>query len=115
MEVDIYPYTDNQDNVHKRGKRSKKKKVSAPKQKNLNNKNSRRKFIQISKANFRENDLHITATYKNKYIPNTKEEADKITSNYLRRIRYRREREGLEPLKYIIVTECETAKDNKEK
>jgi len=115
MEVDIYPYTKNQKEVHKSGKRSRKQKVSAPKQKKLNDKNARRKFIQITKANFGENDIHVTLTYKNKYLPNTKEEADKIVSNYIRRIRYRREKEGLKPLKYIVVTEGVTAKDNKEK
>ena len=34
LEVDIYPYTENQKEVSRRGKRAKKEKVSEPKQKN---------------------------------------------------------------------------------
>jgi hypothetical protein len=115
MEVDIYPYTIMQQDVHKSGKRSKKQKISAPKQKKLNDKNSRRYLIQTTKANFGEGDLHLTLTYKNKYLPKTKKEADKIVLNYLRRIKYMRKKEGAGSLKYIVVTEYATAKDNKEK
>lgn len=108
-EVDIFPYTRNQKRATK-GKRAKKEKVSAPKQKNLNDKNARRYFTQLTNLNFGEGDLHVTTTYKNKFLPKTVEEAEKTNDKFLRRIKYRREKEGLPPLKYIVVTEYITKK-----
>lgn len=105
MEVDIYP----QSNLPPRPKgRAKKQKVSAPKQKNLNDKNAKRYFIQLINTNFRETDLHVTVTYAN--VPETVEEAEKEAANYLRRISHRRKREGLPPLKYILITEYSSGK-----
>ncbi len=114
MEVDIYPYTENQENVHKSGTRSKKQKVSAPKQRNLNDKNAKRYFTQLTNANFGEGDLHVTLTYKKKYLPSTIEGGKEVL-NYLRRVKYLREKEGLPPMKYIVVTEYVVAKDNEDK
>ncbi len=110
LEVDIFSYTKNQAEISK-GKRSKKRKESAPKQKNLNDKNARRYLTQLANTNFSYEDLHVTATYKDKFLPETIEEAEKEISNYLRRVSYRRKREGLDPLKYILVTEYSTEKD----
>jgi len=115
MEVDIYPYTENQENVHKSGKRSKKQKETCSKQRDLNDKNARRGLSRLVKANFTEKDLHVTITYKEKYLPNTMKEAGKEAFNYLRRIKYCREKEGLSPLKYIVVTEYNVAKDDEDK
>lgn len=111
LEVDIFPYTKNQEEVSRRGKRSKKKNESEPKQKNLNDKNARRYFTQFVNTNFDEKDLHVTATYKDKFLPATPEEAEREISNFLRRVSYRRKKEGLDPLKYILVTEYTTKKD----
>lgn len=44
-------------------------------------------------------------------LPGTVEEAENIVTNYLRRIAYRRKKLGLEPLKYILVTEYKYSKD----
>jgi hypothetical protein len=116
LEVDIFPYSDNQQQAsrNKRGKRSKKEKESESKQKNLNDKNARRYLTQLANTNFSVRDLHVTATYSNKFLPDTIEEAEKEISNYLRRVNYKRKKEGLPPLKYIIVTEYST-KRNEEK
>ncbi|OOM80480.1 hypothetical protein CLPUN_13280 [Clostridium puniceum] len=102
LEVDIYRSTEEQ---NKKGKRSKKKKVSAPKQKNLNDKNAKRYFVQLGNRNFGREDLHVSFTYSNETLPSSYEEAQKQANNYLRRIDYRRKKEGLSPLKYILVTE----------
>lgn len=112
-EVDIYTYTDAQKTASSRKKRSKKVRESEPKQKNLNEKNARRYFIQTANLNFnRDPDaLHVSATYSTKYLPATVEEAEKEVSNYLRRVQYRREKEGLPPLKYMLVTSYSTGKD----
>lgn len=105
-EVDIYTYTDKQNQIAKRGRRSKREKVSQPKQKNLNEKNSRRYFIQTATLNFAGDPeaLHISATYCDRYLPSSVEEAEKEARNFLRRIQYERKKRGLPPLKYMLVT-----------
>lgn len=109
-EVDIIPRTDNAERAT-RGKRGKRKKVSEPKQRDLNEKNSIRYLVQVGNGNFGIGDLHISATYDNESLPQTVEEAEKIVRNYLRRIEYRRRKLGLPPLKYILVTEYKFTKD----
>lgn len=103
-EIDIYPYTQYQQHTVRIGKRAKKEKVSAPKQKNLNDKNAKRYMIQLANTNFGENDLYVTNTYSKKYLPATVEEAEKEITNYIQRISYHRKQQGLPPLKYILVT-----------
>lgn len=105
LEVDIYPLANNP--PRPKG-RAKKEKVSAPKQRNLNDKNAKRYFGQLVNTNFGEGDLHVTVTYAK--VPETVEEAEKEATNYLRRIAHRRKRNGLPPLKYILVTECNSGK-----
>ena len=60
MEVDIYPYTEFR---KQRGKRSKKTKESIQVQKNLNDKNAKRKFVQLAETNFSEGDYVLHLTY----------------------------------------------------
>ena len=69
-EVDIFSYTNGQKTAAGRGKRSKKVKESEPKQRNLNDKNARRYFIQLGNLNFGDDPdaLHVTATYSAKYV-----------------------------------------------
>lgn len=104
MEVDIYQYTENQKTAVK-GKRAKKEKVSAPKQKNLNDKNAKRYFVQLAEANFGSDDLAVHLSYADEHLPATPEEAHAIAITYLRRVAYRRAKEGLPPLKYLLVTQ----------
>lgn len=102
MEVDIYPLSEN----HLRKKPSRKKqKVSTPSQKNLNDKNAKRYLRQLAKANFVTGDLHVSCTYKNEYLPESMEEAEKEVTNFIRRINYRNKKKGLPAIKYIIITE----------
>ena len=118
-EVDIYPYTAAQLTASTRGKRSKKIKETEPKQKNLNDKNARRYFTQTANLNFGSDPeaLHVTATYSGKYLPDTVEQAEKEAeakeaTNFLRRVQYRRKKEGLPPLKYMIVTAYTTKRNS---
>ncbi len=106
MEVDIYPLTQVGSIPKKRGK---KEKVSAPKQRNLNDKNAKRFFVQLINTNFGANDLHVTVTYAE--LPETVEAAEKEATNYIRRLAHRRKREGMPPLKYVLVTEYSTKAD----
>lgn len=109
LEVDIIPRS-RTERIPK-GKRSKKEKVSAPKQKRLNDKNARRYFVQLVNTNFGRGDLHVTATYSDDELPETVEDAEREAKNYIRRLDYRRKKEGLSPLKYVLVTECRTEKN----
>ena len=103
-EVDIIPRTEKAEEAA-RGKRGKKRKAQKPKQKALNDKNAKRYLVQLGNGNFHAGDLHTSCTYSVDNLPGTVEEAEKIVGNYLRRIAYRRQKLGLEPLKYILVTE----------
>lgn len=112
MEVDIYSISENQ-LERRKGKRSKKEKVSIPSQKKLNDKNARRLFTQLAETNFGKEDYSVTLTYNNEFLPDTLEQAEKEVSNYLRRIRRRRKKEVLEDLKYMIVTSSRETRDGK--
>ena len=113
-EVDIFPYTDAQKDASRKRKRSKKIRESEPKQKNLNDKNARRYLVQLGNLNFLgdKDALHVTATYRPKYLPETLEDAEREIHNFLRRVQARRKKEGLPPLKYILVTACTTEKNS---
>lgn len=112
-EVDIFQYTDAQYRATRRT-RSKKVRESEPKQKNLNDINARRYFIQLGNLNFGDDPdaLHVSATYSPKYLPATVEDAEREATNYLRRISYRREKEGLPPLKYLLITSYTTKRNS---
>lgn len=110
MEVDIFQYTENQKTTVK-GKRAKKEKVSQPKQKNLNDKNAKRYFVQLAEANFGKADLVVHLSYADEHLPAAPEEAHAIAITYLRRVAYRREKERLPSLKYLLVTQIGRKKD----
>lgn len=56
-------------------------------------------------ANFGEGDLWCTFTYDQDHLPEDPNEADKIFTNFIRRINRRRKKAGKENVKYICVTE----------
>lgn len=98
LEVDIFPYTLE---VIKKG-RSKKQKESLLSQKNLNDKNARRKFVQLGEANFGKDDYVVHLTYR--VLPESIEEAEKKIQNYIRRLKRRIKKEEAGELKYMLVT-----------
>lgn len=99
LEVDIVPVT----NIPEMGKV--KEKGSSLKQQNLNDKNSKRRFVQIANANFTEADYHLSVTYNDKHLPETLEEAERIVKNYLNRIKRKMKKDKGVDLKYMLVTE----------
>lgn len=109
LEVDIIPLTDGH---LKKKRRKRREKVTAPAQRNLNDKNAKRYFTQLIKANFGQGDLHVTCTYKNKFLPKTIEEAEREVGNFMRRINYRRKKMGLANAKYLIITETRDKQGN---
>lgn len=99
LEVDIVPVT----NMPETGK--KKAGKSAQIQRNLNDKRSKRKFVQVANANFGADDLHVSATYNEKHLPITLEEAERNVHNYIDRVKRRMKRVTGQELKYMLVTE----------
>ena len=109
MEVDIYNFS--LQNARASRGRSKKEKVSLPSQKNQNEKNAKRSFIQAAETNFHTGDIYLTLTYAKEMLPKTVDDGIKIVSNYIKRIRRKLKKQNLKKLKYMIVTEYRTAKE----
>lgn len=99
LEVDIVRVT----NMPETGR--KKKGKSSARQKNLNDRRSRRSFVQTANTNFGADDLHISATYSPEHLPATLEEAERNVHNYLNRVKRKMKRETGQDLKYMLVTE----------
>ena len=81
LEVEIFPIWNTQNEV-----REAKKHTTREAQKNLNDKNAKKKFIRKINANFTEEDLCVTLTYSNGFVPD-EEQARRDIRNYLRRVR----------------------------
>ena len=99
LEVDITPVT----NMPEDGKGKQDK--TTVKQQNLNDKRSKRRFIQIANTNFGKGDIHLSATYDNEHLPGTIQEADRNIRNYLDRVKRKMKKETGQDLKAMIVTE----------
>mgnify|MGYP000868854270 FL=1 len=104
LEVDVIPRTFKADQYTKKGIRSKRKRESEPKQKNLNQKNAKRYLIQLVNANFYNGDYFLTLTYQDPMKPETIDAALKEVGNYIRRIKRLYKNAGHD-LQYILVTE----------
>lgn len=104
MTVSLFKYTGEQEQGARRP-RKRKERVSTPKQKALNHKNAKRYLMELINTNFTERDQVIHLTYGPGNQPESKEEAEKTAANFLRKVRRAREKKGLSPLKYILVTE----------
>lgn len=108
LEVDIVPVT----NIPEAGRGKVEKSSQA--QKNLNDKNSKRRFVQIANTNFGIDDLHISATYNKEHLPMTLKEAEKNVHNYLDRVKRRMKKVTGQDLKYMLVTEYTPEEDEAE-
>jgi hypothetical protein len=101
LEADIYPIFGSRQDAP----RTKRGNSSRPAQKHLNDKRARRHLNNLVNANFGEGDLWCTFTYDQDHLPEDPNEADKIFTNFIRRINRRRKKAGKENVKYICVTE----------
>lgn len=111
LEVDIFNYTQTEEEKARSGERSKKKVESTQKQVDWNDINSRRRFLQLVHTNFGEGDIHVSLTYSKDNLPPTVEDAEREEKNFLRRIAYAREKKGVDPLKRISIPACIYKKD----
>ena len=96
VELEIYPVWKCKHDIPRRKDRFESKES----QKNLNNKNSKKKVVRLVNANFGKDDLYITVTYEDGYLPD-ENTARKDMQNYIRRLKRYRKKNGLEELKYI--------------
>lgn len=101
IEVDIYPTFGDRHDMP----RTKQKRESRPAQKNLNDKRAKRHLNNLAAANFGKGDLWGTFTYRAGEEPETIEDAERIFSNFIRRVNRRRKKQGKGNLRYIYVTE----------
>lgn len=106
FEIEIYP-----EFTRKQAKILNLKKKINKAQKNLNDRNARKKLERLINANFVKGDLWITLTYDNKHLPASIDEAIKNMTNYIRRINYRRKKLGIDKAKYIYITEYSQEED----
>ncbi|MFJ8100262.1 hypothetical protein [Lysinibacillus sp. NPDC096212] len=103
LEVEAYPYW------HiPQGKRVKRDKNSSKAQERLNEKNRQKRVVRMLNTNFRPNDLYMTYTYTNKYVPKDYEQAKRDMVNLVRRMKHwlkKQEKYADFELKYIYTTE----------
>lgn len=89
------------------------KQESSLAQKNLNDRNARRHLLQLIPLNFTpETGTHTTLTYKDKFLPQSEEQALADRANYLRRIKRECKKQGLSNPKFIAVTEYQLPDEN---
>jgi len=109
LEVEFFPISLQE----RKQKRKKKIKESLPKQKNLNDKNARKHLIRLLNNNFTDRDLVIHLTYRDEHLPGSEKEARRDVTNFLRRVKHYRKKNGLPELKYIAVIEYRDQEEGK--
>lgn len=100
LEVEIFPIFGRESTAKARAA---KKNVSSEAVQRCNDERAKRKVIRLIDANFDERDLHITLTYAGE--PPKYEQAQKDVKNFLRTVKRKREKRGLDQLKYIYTIE----------
>lgn len=96
-------YHNSGDNIHTLP-RAERKRLTVPKQKKLNDENSRRAMRLLINENFEEGDYHISPTYNSESLPCDNKAAIKALRCYIRKLRALYKKNGYE-LKYLYVTE----------
>lgn len=100
-EIEIYPeFTRAQLKKHPEIK-----KHTRASQRNLNEKNAKKKLDRLINANFKSGDLWVTLTYDDDHLPATMNEAVKKMNYYIKKLNRFRKKKGLENARYIYVTE----------
>jgi hypothetical protein len=98
LEVQVFP-------VFKRGNTSRRgrSKPTSEMQARLNQKNAERALTRILNANFTEDDISVTLTFSDEYLPDTYEEAERLFKNFIRRLGYLRKKRGLPEMRYVKI------------
>lgn len=104
FDVELYPLFSKQDFQKWKPRKTKKA------QRNLNEKNARKRLIRLINENFTVDDWAIHLTYSNQNRPPSIKDAEKEVYKYIRKINYRRKKLGLPNAKWIYVTEYDPKK-----
>lgn len=113
LELAIYP-------THKSGKKLPEGPKSDKTPEQMQAENDRRaalKFVRLSAANFTDDDFIISCEYDPQYAPENPQMIHKDIANYIKRIKYLREKKGLsnKDFKYNIAIHCEKYKSGLKK
>ncbi|WP_394871715.1 rolling circle replication-associated protein [Clostridium perfringens] len=100
LDVEIFPIT-----FMQRKCRGSRKKESLPKQKNLNDKNSKKYLARTLNTNFTEKDYFVTLGYTDFKRPSSYDRALKDLENFFKRLRRYLRKHNKPELKYIYVIE----------
>lgn len=103
LEVEIYPEFARWKDVPQEGR--KRKRDNSIAQRDLNDRNARKTLERLINTNFGEGDLWITLTYDGEHLPETMDEATRNVRRYMQRVNYQRKKRGLNPARYVYVTE----------
>lgn len=103
LEVEIYPSFKKDIPDMIRRYKQKKRSGTSENQKNVNDRNSKKKLIRLIHENFYTGDYWCTLTFKDE--PEDLESAEKLSKNFFRRINRARKKKGLENAKYVYVIE----------
>ncbi len=103
LEVEIYPQftRKEKDQIPERGTKKRDREAMH----NLNDRNSRKECERRINANFTDQDIWGTFTYREADKPRSWEEARKDMQAFIRRLNYRRKKMGLPNARYVYVTE----------
>lgn len=99
LEAQVYPAFLNRADMP----RAAGKKPSKKAQRDLNDRNSKRRLIRVATANFGSGDLWCTFGWDKTNLPADIGQAERDVKNYFRRINYQRRRLGLPNAKYIYI------------
>lgn len=83
----------------------KEKKETRQAQKNLNDRNAKKKMMRLVHENFYPGDYFCTLTFRNEDLPNGLDDAERLSKNFFRRINRLRKKLNLENAKYVYVLE----------
>lgn len=108
LECEIYPIWNTRSEA-----RTAKAHITREAQRKMNERNARKTLTRKINANFDENDLCITLTYKGT-VPD-EQQARKDIRNYMRRVREYRRRNDMPDLKYVYVVEFENGDGGRKK
>ena len=101
LECEIYPVFGRED---ERKARAAKRNQTKEAQKRVNRRRAEQRIVQLADANFGEEDIELTLTYRNTWQPDF-DRCQKDVRNFLLRIKRYREKHGMEPLRYIYCIE----------
>lgn len=103
LEVEIYPSFRKEIPEMIRQFKKKKSRESSEQQKNLNDRNAKKKLMRLIHENFYTGDYWCTLTFKEE--PQDLEMTEKLCHNFFRRINRARKKKGLDNAKYVYVIE----------